>query len=216
MERQGVRILIALGLIILGVVALLSNLNLLPFAFALETVFWSLAFGLGGLVFLGVFIMNLRDNWWAVIPGFTLIGLALLTGFSSFWNESGGALFLGMIGLSFWVIFFTHREQWWSIIPGGVLLTLAGVALLGGSSHDGMATGGLFFLGMAFTFLLVYLLAAPGGRRTGWALWPAGILGIMGALIMAGAQGMARLVWPAALILFGGFMVLRAFQPRDR
>ena len=34
----------------------------------------------------------------------------------------GGALFLGCIGIAFWVIYLADRARWWGIIPGGVLL----------------------------------------------------------------------------------------------
>ena len=37
-------------------------------------------------------------------------------------------MFLGTIGLSFWVIYLTRRDFWWAVIPGGALMTLALVA----------------------------------------------------------------------------------------
>jgi hypothetical protein len=211
MDRQAVRILIALGLIALGVVALLANLNLLPFALN-ESVLLPAFFALVGLGFLVVFITSIQKNWWAVIPGMTLLGLAMLTGSALTQTAVSGGIFLGMIGLSFWIIFFTHRDFWWAIIPGGVLLTLWAVTLVG-EMGDGFAAGGLLFIGLALTFLLVYFMATPGGRMQ-WALWPAGVLGLMGGLLMIGAQGAAKLVWPLALIFFGGLMVYRSLRPK--
>lgn len=212
MNRQGLRILISIFLIGMGILALLSNLNMLPVNLFNTQWLWMAVFGFIGIVFLGVFIGNIRDQWWAVIPGLTLIGLALLVGVPAFQGQSGGGLFLGMIGLSFLVIYLTHREFWWAIIPGGVLLTLA---LIAGISNpdNGMAMGGFFFLGLALTFILLYLLPNPAGRMQ-WALWPAGALGVMGVLILTGASGLAQFVWPLVLILFGGWMVYRAMRKR--
>ena len=211
MGRQGVRILVALFLMGLGVLLLLNNLAILPFDINGVAWFWAAVFSLGGLAFLAVFLFN-REHWWAVIPGFTLLGLGMLIGLEPFMNEIGGAIFLGMIGLSFWVIYFTHRENWWAIIPGGVLLTLAGITLLG-NNDNGYLAGGLLFLGLAATFLVVYLIPTELGRMR-WSVWPAAVLAIMGALILTGASGFAQYVWPIAIILAGGFMVLRATQTR--
>lgn len=212
MGRQWSRILVALFLIVMGGLALASNLNLIPLNFLNVEWFWMTVFGLAGVIFLAVYANNMRDNWWAVIPGLTLLGLALLIGVPFFQGEIGGGMFLGMIGLSFWVIYFTRREFWWAIIPGGVLLTLALVASVSGEGN-GMDTGGFFFLGIALTFLVVYFLPTAEGRMR-WAIWPAGVLGIMGALLLTSSVGLARFVWPAFLILFGGLMVFRAMRPK--
>ncbi len=212
MGKQAGRIIFSLFLIALGVVVLLSNLHVLAIDINNNQLFWSAAFAVGGLAFLAAYISNFKENWWALIPGFTLLGIAALIGLPFFQGVYGGAMFLGMIGLSFWVIYFTRREFWWAVIPGGVLLTLAGVTLISGADN-GFGAGGFFFLGLALTFLLVYYLPTAYGRMR-WAIWPAGVLGIMGALIMTGASGLARFVWPAVLIVIGGLLVMRAMRPR--
>lgn len=209
MEKSVGRVIFSLFLIGLGVVILLSNLNVLPFEIDNNQVFWLAAFAVGGMAFLAVFVSDLRENWWAVIPGFTLLGLGMLIGLPRLWGAFGGAVFLGMIGLSFLVILLVRREQWWAAIPAGSMLTIAGVAALSGA--DGFLSGGVFFLGLAATFLVVYLMPTPEGRML-WAIWPAGVLGVMGALIMTGASGAAKFVWPAALILVGGWFVFRALR----
>jgi hypothetical protein len=212
MGRQAARILFSVFLILLGVVVLLSNLNVLPFSINNNQVFWLIVFAVAGLAFLAVYVTNARESWWAIIPALTLLGLAGLVGIPALQSQFGGAFFLGMIGLSFWVIYLTRREMWWAIIPGGTLLTLAAVA---GVSNEGSGffTGGLFFLGLALTFLVVYLVPTEAGRMR-WAIWPAGVLAVMGALVMTGAEGAAQLVWPLVLIAIGGFIVFRAFRTR--
>jgi hypothetical protein len=191
-------------LILTGVIFLLDNLNIISLNW--EVLVGPL-FALGGLVFLVVFIMD-TDNWWALIPGMALIGLGMTIfmdqgSFSGAWS---GAVFLGMLALSFWLVYAFHPSNWWAVIPGGVLMTLAAVSVIPG---DGNLSGGVFFLGMALTFGLLYLLPNPIGKVK-WALIPAGILAIFGVLILLGSTGLINYVWPVALLLAGGVVLVRA------
>lgn len=188
-------------LIVVGVVFLLQTFGLFE---NVETMIMALLFGAGGLIFLGVFAAN-REHWWAIIPGFTLLGLAVLIGFGDRLQALGGALFLGAIGLSFWVIYAVRRQFWWAVIPGGTLLTLAVVAGLT-ERVPGTASGGIFFLGLAATFLLVYLLSSPPGQMK-WALIPAGVLGVMGVLLILSLGTIINYVWAIALILGGAALL---------
>ncbi|PKO23479.1 MAG: hypothetical protein CVU38_03765 [Chloroflexi bacterium HGW-Chloroflexi-1] len=190
-------------LIVLGVLFLLQNFGILG---GLENLVWVMLFGLGGLAFLRVFVTN-NEHWWAIIPGFTLLGLAALIGLGDRLGALGGVLFLGAIGLSFWVIYILKRDFWWAVIPGGTLFTLALVAGLS-EALPGVEVGGVFFLGLAATFGLLYFVPTPGGRLS-WALIPAGVLGIMGVLLVAAAGNLIGWIWPAALILSGGYLVFR-------
>lgn len=195
-------------LIVLGLLFLLQNLGLFG---GLEDIIWLVLFGAGGLAFLWVFFSN-QEQWWAIIPGFTLLGLAFLIGFGEHMGAWGGALFLGAIGLSFWVIYLLRREHWWAIIPGGALVTLALVAGLSDvMPDDGMAIGGVLFLGFALTFLLVYLAPTAQGRMT-WALIPAGILGVMGVLMLLSLGGLINYALALALIVAGGVLVARTLM----
>lgn len=209
MKRVGVTVIIGLALILLGVLFLLDTTKVISIDW--EVIF-PLLFGVGGLIFLGVFFGNTKEDWWAVIPGMTLIGLAGLMAIGIFLPESAGAwgaaLFLAFIGLSFWVIYFTRKDAWWAIIPGGSLFSVALVAGLA-ETAGGMVSGGILFLGLALTFLLVYLLPNPEGRP-GWALIPAGVLGVMGIIFMIFGGEWANFVWPVALIVGGGFLLWRA------
>jgi len=105
-----------------------------------------------------------------------------------------------------------RRDFWWAVIPGGTLVTLAVVAALG-EVIPGEAVGGIFFLGLAATFGLVYLLPTPQGRMK-WAWVPALVLGIMGLLLIVTLGGWINILWPIALILVGGYVLYRAFVAR--
>lgn len=202
-----------LALVGAGVLFLLQNLGVLgPF----DNIGWTILFGLAGLLFLGAFVGD-AGRWWALIPGMTLLGLAALIGLGdiapSLAERLGGPLFLGAIGLSFWLIYLTHREHWWAVIPGGVLVTLAAVAAVP-DGVSGLATGGLFFLGVALTFGLLYVLPTPHGRMD-WAVYPAAASLALGVLVLIGAGGVMGYLWPAVLIAVGLLLVARAMRARS-
>ena len=200
----------ALGLLLvaLGVVFLLQNFGVLS---GIANLVWVVLFGLGGLAFLWVFITN-NEQWWALIPGFTLLGLAGLIGFGDRLGEWAAALFLAAIGLSFWLIYAVRRDFWWAIIPGGALFSVALLVALS-DVMKGEAAVGVFFLGLAATFGLVSQVSTPEGKMK-WALIPAAVLVIMGFLFLLTLGGLMNYVWAVALILGGAFLIWRTLARR--
>jgi len=196
---------IAWGLLLVaaGVLFLLENLGV----FEVSGLIFAVLLGAAGVVFLAMVIAN-RSNWWAVIPGLILVYLGAMIALDSlipnFSGIYGGAAFLAVIGLSFWIVYFMNRSYWWAVIPGGVMVTLALVAGLS-ELVPGDYLGGTFFLGLGLTFGLVAILPTPGGRMH-WALIPGGILFLMGIIITAVSTRFANLVWPVALILAGLYL----------
>lgn len=194
-------------MVVVGVIFLLGNLGII-------SPNWDIIigplFGIGGLVLLLIFVMN-TDNWWVLFPGFILIAIAIIVfmdetvGVSA--DQWSGAVFLGLLSLAFFIIYLVHREHWWAIIPGGVLLTLAGVTVL----PDNNYTAGLFFLGLALTFGLIYLLPKPG-EKSKWALYPAAILLFIGGLVTLSEAKILGYVWPAVLLIAGGVIIFRTLK----
>jgi hypothetical protein len=205
MKRIDPRIIIGALLIVGGVLMLLQTMGLLE---NVSDLFFGGIFLIAGAAFLYVFATG---SWWGAIPGCILLGLgatilsdSLLPG-----TDIGGALFLGSIGLAFWLVYLSARaERWWAIIPAGVMTTLAGVTLVP-ESFGGFGTGGVFFLGLAATFLLVALLA---DHR--WAYYPAAALGVMGVLATTPYLEFANYLWAAVLIALGAFLIFRFFRTR--
>jgi hypothetical protein len=191
-------------LVAFGVLFLLQNFGFLG---SVQNVIWLMLFGAAGLTFLFVFASN-PQQWWAVIPGFVLLGLAVLIAFGDRLGAWGGALFLGSIGLAFWVVYVVKRDFWWALIPAGTLTTLAVVAAVA-DRVTGMGTAGVFFLGLALTFAVVYFLTA-GEQRQRWALIPAGILGVLGMLFLLSLGGLVTYVWAIALIAVGVYLLTRS------
>jgi hypothetical protein len=198
-------------LIIGGVIFLLENLGIL----AIGDFFWAGMFAIAGLGFLSVFLAN-RENWWGLIPGIILLAIGTIIFLSSVAPQAseriGGAIVLGGIGLAFLIVYLVNRANWWALIPGGVMFTLAAVTVLE-QSMTGFETGGIFFLGLGLTFLLVAIIPTPEGQMR-WALIPAVILLVMGLLLTAALTQLINFIWPLALILLGLFLVLRAFRGR--
>ena len=211
MKSSHFRVILGALLLVLGTVALLQNLHVIQFSGSIWGIFWAVIFMAGGAAFLTALVNN-RQNWWAAIPGLTLVGLGLIIAisllFPAFPGNITGALFLAAIGAAFWVIYFRMPENWWAIIPGGTLLTLAAVTIV--SDYNGELSGGLFFIGLGITFGLLALIPTT---KMKWPWIPAGILTAMGVVIAFSSLAGA-LIWPIALILLGGFFIYRAVRNR--
>ncbi|MHB0859513.1 MAG: hypothetical protein ACYC5M_18335 [Anaerolineae bacterium] len=218
MRRAGAPVLWGVLLVVAGVLFLLQNLGVfgalgLFGGLGIDLVF-ALLFAFGGVVFLSVYARN-REQWWPLIPGMALIGIggvifisALAPGLSDF----GGAFFLGCLALAFLLVYATDRTLWWAIIPGGVLLTLAVVAGIG-DTVGGIDTGALFFVGLGVTFLVVSLIPTPEGRMR-WALIPAGVMLVLALVVAAQRPGILAYLLPAAAILGGLYLLMRALSER--
>ena len=192
----GLILILAGGLFLLQGMGYLDNVG---------DIFWGAMFLAAGALFLFAFFTG---SWWAVIPGCVLAGIGALILLPDSLEVYGGALFLGSIALAFWLVFLTApRERWWAIIPAGVLTTLAAVTFLP-DIIGGMATGGVFFFGLALTFLLVALLA---GMR--WAYYPAAALAFVGLLAAFSLGAISNYAWAIVLIGGGGYLVYRALRP---
>jgi hypothetical protein len=208
MKKDQSRIVWGSLLVVAGVLFLLQEFNVLGSAFE---YLWVILMAAGAGVFLWIYLTK-PEQWWAVIPGLTLVGLTLvgLEGLvpaipSGDWT---GAVFLGCIGLAFWLVYLRRREQWWAIIPGGVLLTLALVA--GFESLSGW-TDVMFFLGMGATFALVGLLPNQT-HDTRWAFIPAGVLVLLGLALFGPIQSIVNYIWPVLLVALGVYILVRSWK----
>jgi hypothetical protein len=168
------------------------------------------ALGIGSLLFLSAFVGN-RAQWWPLIPGIILLGVAAGILVDMLLPETAvdlsGLIILGGIGVSFWAVYLAAPRQWWAIIPGGVMLTIGSMTAIDPLLDSRVDTGGIFFAGLGVTFVLVGLLA-----RQYWAYIPALVLLIMAVLILAAAANLVNYIWPIALIAVGGYLLIRAFR----
>lgn len=170
---------------------------------------------LRGVAFIGgialsfwvAYLTNRQERWWAMIPAGVLTAISLLI-VASFWFDDFSGLFvLGGIGLTFLIVALTNlTERWWGLIPGGVLSTLAVMTTVEDKFTE-FQTVGIFFFGLAITFLLVALLT-----QMKWAYYPAVGLGVMGVLGLVSLLEYASYLWAVILIGAGIFILFRYFK----
>ncbi len=213
MNRTPAYMVGALLLIALGIVMLLVTLGVIETG---ADLVFGILFITGGLVFLAVLLGNTKLNWWAVIPGFVLIAIGLIIPFGDALGDWAGTLILGAIALSFLVVYLLQRSFWWALIPAGILATLA--ILIGLESAAGLPGAlfpGLMFLGFGLTFIALYFLPTAAGRLR-WAIWPAGVMLIMGFIMSLTTASTLNWFWAVALILGGGYLVYRSIAASRR
>ncbi len=219
MKRFDWRILWGILLVLGGIVFLMDNLNVInvqPLLNNLAPLVWVFIFGLVGAGFLLYFVSS-RSDWWAAIPGFTLLGLSFLIGYEELFPRAfgsfGPAVFLGSIGLSFLVIYLTTgTQQWWALIPAGSLFSIALTVIADSIFREGDVAGGIFMLGMGATFGAVYILPTSEGRQH-WAIYPAGVMLVIGFFITLSAVQFLGYIWPLAMIGLGAYLIYRYLRP---
>ena len=204
MKRYDPRLWIGGTLLFLGALSLLENLNIIS---NVSDIFWGVVWGLIGLYFLYRLYID-RSNWWAVFPAFVLLGLSISQLLPNSLDAFSGLAFLGAIGLAFLWVYFSDTSRWWAIIPAGVMLTLGTISVL--DAVSGVDNGGILFLGLGLTFILLTIL--PGGSSRSWALIPGVILLIFGAILGTPFAGFTQYLWPAILIVLGGYFIVRFFR----
>ena len=177
---------------------------------------WALIFIAGGIGFLVVFLRN-TEQWWALIPGFTLLGIGVGIGLSQLGIQIAENLIapviLGSISVAFLAVYLVRREQWWALIPGGVMASIALMVLLSEYGLDDTAMVSVMFFGMAATFLIVAIVPTPHGRMT-WGFIPAAVLFLIGLLMLGSLPNLINYVWPLALVIGGGILLYRALATR--
>jgi hypothetical protein len=199
LRRFDYRFLVGGALVLGGILMLLDKTGILLGA---TNYFWAGLLTIGAAIFLFWFFSD-RTRWWAAIPGFTLLGMAASTLLLDRLGW-GGLAFLGGIGVGFWAVYLSRRDQWWAIIPGGVLVTLGCTSALT-EAFKVTATGGVFFVGLGITFLLVALLA-----KMKWAFIPAAVLLLLGFFLGTPFVGALEYAWIGVLLLVGGILVISA------
>ncbi len=199
-------------LVLFGALLLGYQMNLFG---PMQLTFAVFLFGIPAVMFLLTFTFD-RRQWWALIPGFVLLGLTAVV-FNEANNGSSnvsGSIFLFGIAVPFWCIFFLKR-WWWPIIPAGVVTTISVMPIIGTDNVlPGQLIGGIFFLGLAATFALVRL-ATSSDKNMAWAWWPAGILAGFGAFILLTGTVASQIFWPIVLIALGLLVLARGSWPRS-
>ena len=208
------RIPVGLVLVLLGILAFLQSFQIITLKGDPWGLIFAIIFAATGFVFLYALIYDHR-NWWAVIPGLTLVGLGALIGLGLIPGFPGAILpviFMGCLAASFWVVYIMKRDFWWAIIPAG---TLTSVTLLIALPEDDTLGVSILFLGMAATFGVLGLINV-NGQKMSWPWIPAAVLAVVGAIIAASGGGFPSILWAILIILAGLFLVLRPYIQKSK
>ena len=173
--------------------------------------------GLLALLFVGGYL-SARDNWWRLIPGWTLIALTAMVYLTTLpaldQRITASVLFVGQ-AIAFAHIYLLDRdERWWAIIPGGFMLMLGGTIALSSLTEEPAVLGTVLFIGLGAVFFLLYLL----GQRwqLWWALVPGSVLVLLGLFLFSvglGQENLSLRLWPVLLPLLGVWLIWRATRP---
>ncbi|PKO02737.1 MAG: hypothetical protein CVU43_06205 [Chloroflexi bacterium HGW-Chloroflexi-5] len=201
MKKLSKQALIGSLLVLAGVVFLLQQIFQLP----IGGLFVSMFFLAGGLIFLYVVMVN-KEHWWALIPGSTLVGLAVLIALSDlaprFTDKFGGSIFLGAVALGFMGVYLLKPSNWWAVIPAGAVSTIE---------------GGVFFLGIGATFAALGLL--PNLKTEKWPWIPAAVCFVLGTLILVGSGALVNSIfgwiWAVGFVAAGVYLVVRSFMKKE-
>jgi hypothetical protein len=210
--KRGLPLFLGAILILGGLFLLLGNLGLIE----LGGLLWAIVLAGAGVFFVLLYFQD-RRQWWAWIPGITLLSVGVLIALEDLLpgntGDLGGVIVPGGIGLSFLLIYVTTRQHWWAIIPGGALLSIAAMIFVQEILPSSMEEAGIgvFFLGLGLTFLALSRVGTEKGQMK-WPVIPGGILlGIGILLILFGsAAEFFPYIGALALIAVGGFILWRA------
>jgi hypothetical protein len=158
------------------------------------------------------------DRW---VGGAILIGIGILAFIGQYGGPLMGSFVLLVAGVLFLVAGCMGRRIGF-LIPGGILSGLGlGVALITGplAAYSGETTGAVMLLSFALGWVLITPLSAVfTDKLIWWPLIPGGVLGLVGASLLAGENGIRLLQalgwsWPLILIALGVYLIIRRNTP---
>jgi hypothetical protein len=159
------------------------------------------------LPFLVVYLRN-RGHWWALIPSFILLAIALmllLTSLNVLSDEMIGPFVLYAIAIPFLVVYFINRDNWWALIPAYAMIVIGTmVGLIETDVLGDLLIPAYIMLAIAIPFFVVYFR----NKENWWALIPGGITGLIGLGFLL-SEPIGRFLLPAALIAAGVWVLLR-------
>ena len=162
------------------------------------------------LPFLLIYVIKRGSFWWALIPGGIMTVIAVIPILTlGVRGEAIGTFVMWAIAFAFIIVYLANRRNGWALIPGGVMFVVGLMPLLALSQLPGQFLGGIFFVGLAAVFGLIYLINLQDPQMH-WAIYPAAVLLAVGIGVMAFGQNW----WPLVLIALGAVLLIRAVWPR--
>lgn len=132
-----------------------------------------------GLPFLVAFGLDMRKNWWALIPAFIFGMITMLLFIADIASgEAIGTAVLYSFALPFLVAYLTNtRERKWALIPAYVFAVVGTLPMIN-TQVSGEIIGAFVMFAIGLPFLIVFLW----NRKNTWGLIVAFILATVGML----------------------------------
>lgn len=93
------------------------------------------------LAFANIYLVNRRENWWAIIPGGFLLVLSAVLALNSVTDDLELLFAILVVGLGLVFLLLSvlgpEKVQWWPLIPGLVLVLFGLFIVSGGSAQEG-------------------------------------------------------------------------------
>ncbi|MCL4529364.1 MAG: hypothetical protein M1282_08125 [Chloroflexi bacterium] len=156
-----------------------------------------------GLPFVVPLILDVRKNWWAIIPIWVMGVLAGVVAVAdTVQGEWIAALVMLGFAIPFLVVFLTDRSRWWALIPAFVFAVIAFVPILS-TNLKGEYIGGMINILIGLPFLVAYIAS----RKAWWGIIPAGVMISIGLMIiLIGIFGESDMIGSMAVgVMFLGF-----------
>ena len=159
-RSDGWLLLTAYILLVIAGLVTLTTFNLLTDDLVAVYVLLAIA-----LPFLVVFLRD-RSQWWALIPAYVLLAVALMNclmeaGILSDLLVPGYVMFA--VAIPFFVVYGRNTKQWWALIPAGIL-TIIGIMFF--ISEAAVQYIGAVLLVITGLWILVRVFTRKGGPET--------------------------------------------------
>ena len=192
--------------------AIAALIALTSFKFLIGPIIATFVLSAIALPFLLVYARD-RKQWWALIPAYVLLAVALmvaLIGFKLLRGAAIGTYILWAIAAPFLLVYLRNRKNWWALIPTyvlgsvGLMIGLIGVRLL-----TRFMIPAYIMYAIGLPFFVVY----ARNQKHWWALIPGGIMTALGTAFLLAAAATSKLV-PVVLIAAGLWLVASQFLGR--
>lgn len=194
-------------LILFGVVGLAETI------IDLSAWIWVTILAVAGFSVFGVY-QTKRSEWGFFILAYvfwSIAGLVALIELNILRDEGIATFVLTAIALPFLVAFLRDREKWGLLIPAYVLLA---VGVMVGLIGLGILNDLLIPSYVMFAIAIPFFVAYWHDRQQWWPLIPSGILAVIGLAFLI-AESAIEYVVPLALILIGGWLLMRQFIKKE-
>jgi hypothetical protein len=150
--------------------------------------------------FIVAFGLDVRKNWWALIPAWVMFILAMVTfAADRIQGETITMIVMLAFALPLVIVFVLDRTRWWALIPAFVFGSVAFIPALA-ANFNGGTIGGFVNIVIGLPFIAAYLVSP----KAWWAIIPGGVMASIGLMIiLTGLPGNNAAEYAIAMMFLG-------------